>query len=134
MGSRYRLAVLQRCNINTKYAGARIPAWISTYMSFDTLKEAHNIIPNGHAGVQCTVSSLTGTMNLNCIQTIKGRFGGRQMAGTALIIDQKLNSHFNLHERAATSWRVRCHHQESHINVSVTEVTCRDTGRSVRYN
>lgn len=121
-------------SINTVSAGARIPAWISTYMSFDTLKEAHKIIPNGHAGVQSAVSSLTGTMNLNCIQTIKSRFGGRQMAERALIIDQKFNSHFNLHERAVTSWRVRCHHQESHVNVSVTEVMFRDTGRSVRYN
>jgi hypothetical protein len=103
-------------------------------MSFDTLKETHKIIPNGHVGVQYAVSSLTGTMNLNCIQNIKGGFGGRQMAERALIIDQKLNSHFNLHERAVTSWRVRCHHQESHVNVSVTEVMFRDTGRSVRYN
>jgi hypothetical protein len=86
------------------------------------------------AGFQSTVSSLTGTMNLNCIQTIKGRFGGHQMAGRAFIIDQKLNSRFNLHERAVTSWRVCCHHQESHVNISVTEVKCRDTGRSVRYN
>jgi len=73
-------------------------------------------------------------MNINCIQTIKGRFGGRQMAGRALITDQKLNSHFNLHERAVTSWWVRCHHQESHVNVSVTEVMCRDIGRSFQYN
>jgi hypothetical protein len=55
------------------------------------------------------------------------------MAGRALIIDQKLNSHFNLHERAVTSWRVRCHHQESHVNGSVTEVMCRDNGRNLRY-
>jgi hypothetical protein len=40
-------------------------------MSFDTLKEVGKIIPNGHTGVQPTALSLTGTVNLNCIQNYK---------------------------------------------------------------